>query len=70
MEKEEETEVIKNMIKKNEEKYHRPVTSSVEKKKEEKKKGMDYAQYKEKYGVGKRPQTGIGKNWVLFFIIL
>jgi hypothetical protein len=27
---------------------------------------MDYAQYKEKYGVGnKRPQTGIGRNWVL-----
>lgn len=39
------------------------MTASSEKKKEEsKKKGMDYAQYKEKYGVGKRPQSGIGKN--------
>jgi hypothetical protein len=25
---------------------------------------MDYAQYKEKYGVGKRPQSGVGKNWI------
>jgi len=56
-------------MKKTDEKYHRPVTSSAEKKKDDsKKKGMDYAQYKEKYGVGnKRPQTGIGKNWVLFY---
>lgn len=50
-------------MRKNEEKYNRPVTSSVQKKKDEgKKKGMDYAHYKQKYGVGKRPQTGIGKN--------
>ena len=42
----------------------------MEKKKDDsKKKGMDYAQYKEKYGVGnKRPQTGIGKNWDLFLL--
>lgn len=63
VEKEEETEVYKNIMKKNEEKYHRPVTSSSEKRKDDsKKKGMDYAQYKEKYGAGKRPQTGVGKN--------
>lgn len=50
-------------MRKNEQKYNRPVTASMEKKKDEnKKKGMDYAQYKQKYGVGKRPQTGIGKN--------
>ena len=50
-------------MKKTQEKYHRPVTASSEKNKEDsKKKGMDYAQYKEKYGVGKRPQSGIGKN--------
>lgn len=53
-------------MKRNEEKYHRPVTASNEKKKDDtKKKGMDYAQYKEKYGVGKRPQSGVGKNWAL-----
>ncbi len=28
IEKEEETEVIRNLMKKNEEKYHRPVTAS------------------------------------------
>lgn len=33
MEKEEETEVIRTLMKKNEEKYHRPVTASNEKKK-------------------------------------
>jgi hypothetical protein len=61
--KEEETDTIKHMMRRGDEKYHRPVTSSSEKKKEDsKKKGMDYAQYKEKYGVGKRPTTGIGKN--------
>lgn len=54
---------MRNMMRKTDEKYHRPVTSSVERRKEEgRKKGMDYAQYKEKYGVGKRPQSGIGKN--------
>ena len=61
--KEEEPDTLKNIMRKTDEKYHRPVSSSTEKKKEEgKKKGMDYAQYKEKYGVGKRPTTGIGKN--------
>ena len=50
-------------MRRTEQKYHRPVTASSEKKKEDnKKKGMDYAQYKQKYGVGKRPTTGIGKN--------
>lgn len=60
---EEETDTIKHMMRRGDQKYHRPVTSSSEKKKDDsKKKGMDYAQYKEKYGVGKRPATGIGKN--------
>lgn len=46
-EKEKETEVYQNIMRKNEEKYHRPVTSSSEKRKDDsKKKGMDYAQYK------------------------
>jgi len=63
VQKEEGSEAIKRIMRKTDEKYHRPVTSSTEKRKEEgKKKGMDYAQYKEKYGVGKRPTTGIGKN--------
>lgn len=31
---------------------------------------MDYAQYKEKYGVGKRPQSGVGKNWVFMWLIV
>ena len=47
--KEEEPDPLKNIMRKTDEKYHRPVSSSTEKKKEEgKKKGMDYAQYKEK----------------------
>ena len=67
VQKEEESDNMRNMMRKTDEKYHRPVTSSVEKRKEEsRKKGMDYAQYKEKYGVGKRPQSGIGKNWFYF----
>ena len=35
------------MMRKNEQKYNRPVTSSTQKRKDDsKKKGMDYAQYK------------------------
>ena len=47
IQKEEDTEAYKQMMRKNEQKYNRPVTSSVEKRKDDsKKKGMDYAQYK------------------------
>ena len=45
--KEEEPNALRHIMRKTDEKYHRPVTSSTEKRKEEgKKKGMDYAQYK------------------------
>ena len=59
----EEESTVKHMMRRTDERYHRPVTSSSEKRKDDsKKKGMDYAQYKEKYGTGKRPTGAIGKN--------